>query len=81
MSEYMQKRWVCDICKRDVKRGVMPPPGWYEILLPYGNAVHCCADDVCVTKLKEIVKAEWPSALDQFNEAERAITLRTGGAS
>lgn len=48
MSEYIQKRWKCDFCGRDVKRGVMPPAGWLEIKVDfYGNTIHCCPDRNC----------------------------------
>jgi len=57
MSEYKQLRWVCDYCKRDVKRGVMPPPGWQEVRIDfYGNVTHCCPDADCVGKMKLLFK-------------------------
>lgn len=69
MSEYLQKRWKCDYCGRDVKRGVMPPPGWQEIRLDmYGNTSHSCADSDCVAKLKAFVRDNYPSAMEQVNK-------------
>lgn len=57
MSEYKQLRWVCDYCKRDVKRGVMPPPGWHEVRVDmYGNVTHCCADQACFVKMDALMK-------------------------
>ena len=46
--EYLEKRWRCDFCGRDVKRGVMPPSGWHEA---NSNTTHCCADIHCHAKM------------------------------
>lgn len=55
--EYTEKRWRCDFCGRDVKRGVMPPSGWEEVVTDhYGNASHCCADNACKMKLSTFCK-------------------------
>lgn len=63
MSEYTEKRWRCDSCGLDVRRGVIPPAGWREVRLDmYGNTTHCCADGACVAKLEAFCKANYPSA-------------------
>ena len=67
--EYKQTRWVCDYCQRDVKRGVMPPPGWQEVTLDmYGNTTHCCADGACVMRMELFVRDNYPSALVNVQE-------------
>ncbi len=67
MAEYMEKRWSCDFCGRNVKRGVMPPSGWQEIRLDmYGNVTHCCADAACQMKLTLFCKDNYPTAMEQI---------------
>jgi len=57
MAEYKEKRWRCDYCGRDVKRGVMPPSGWQEVRVDfYGNVTHCCADAACKGKMEILYK-------------------------
>lgn len=66
--EYTEKRWRCDHCQRDVRRGVMPP-GWKEIRLDmYGNQAHYCADPLCIEAGRRFVKGNYPSAIEQFDE-------------
>ncbi len=66
MSEYTERRWRCDYCARNVKRGIMPPKGWREIRLDmYGNVVHCCDCVGCEIKLREFLQNNYPSALEQ----------------
>ena len=49
MAEHTQRRWRCDHCGRDVKKGDTQPPGWHESSDYYGNTWHCCSDVQCVT--------------------------------
>lgn len=58
MSECTEKRWRCDFCNRDIRRGVMPPAKWLEANDSYGNAVHCCDRDGCQTEMREFCEKE-----------------------
>lgn len=71
MSEYTEKRWRCDSCGRDVRKGERTPPGWKEILLDfYGNKGHYCPDVFCVAAGKRFVEENYPSALEQFEAGD-----------
>jgi len=75
--EYLEKRWKCDFCGRDVKRGVMPPSGWQEIRVDfYGNQIHCCADNACLMKLPvfcrmNVAEEYWP--MDVSTESVNSV--------
>lgn len=61
--EYIEKRWRCDQCSRDVKRGVMPPSGWQEVVIDfYGNTMHVCPNPACVAKTEMFLRENYPSA-------------------
>lgn len=59
MSEYTEKRWRCDFCGHNVKRGVMLPSGWTEIIVDASDGkeiFHFCSDDQCYAKAAKLME-------------------------
>lgn len=72
MAEFTKKFWRCDNCGREVQRGVMPPPGWFEAGYD-GEVFHCCFDPSCRAWCLRCMKAEYPvQCREQIKELEAA---------
>lgn len=61
MAEFTKKFWRCDHCGREVQRGVMPPPGWFEALSFYGPVFHACREQECRHAAKVFLENNYPS--------------------
>lgn len=61
MAEFTKKFWRCDHCGREVQRGVMPPPGWFEAIWrgPDWVLYHACNDAECRSACLAFLKREY----------------------
>ena len=64
------KIWVCDWCKKETRRGVMPPGAWSTASDFCGNEAHACYDPECVEKLKKFAADNGLTALIAPNQAD-----------